>query len=62
MLGYQETLDKIWELEKTIKDLESSEYISEEQSEYLKHCKRVLGAYYLEHRKAARKEKDYAMR
>ena len=62
MLKYQETTEKIWEIEKTIKKLESMESISMEQREYLKHLRRLLGAYYLEHRKAARKDDEYAIR
>ena len=62
MLKYKETTEKIWEIEKTIEKIEKAESISMEQAEYLKHLRRLLGAYYLEHRKAARKDNEYAIR
>lgn len=62
MLTYTESMNKIWEIEKQIKRLTSTDYISEEQREYLKHLERLLKAYTIEHRKVAKKENEYAIR
>ena len=61
MLTYKETLETIVEIEKAIKNTEENES-SEEQLEYAVHLRRLLKHYIVEHRKAAEREKEYAMR
>lgn len=61
MLTYKETLETIVEIEKAIKNTEENES-SEEQLEYAAHLRRLLKHYIVEHRKAAEREKEYAMR
>lgn len=62
MLTYNETLGKILSLERSIKHIEESVTSSPEQLEYRDHCKRVLQEYIKEHRRAARRENEYALR
>lgn len=61
MLTYKETLEAINEMERSIKDVEEKE-CSGEQAEYAVHLRRLLKHYIIEHRKAAERENQYAMR
>ena len=64
MLTYNETMGMILSLERSIKNAEA-EYErsgSIDQKDYAEHCKRLLAAYIVEHRKAARKDGEYSMR
>ena len=61
MLKYKETLNAIISIEKSIRDLEEIE-CSGEQTEYVLHLKRLLRHYIVEHRKAAERENQYALR
>lgn len=60
MLRYNETMRMIFSLERSIKDSEKKESL--DQRDYAQHCKRMLAAYIVEHRKAARREGEYAIR
>lgn len=60
MLRYEETVRAIYSLEKSIRYAEKEE--SQEQSNYVKHCKRLLRTYVFEHREAAKRENEYAIR
>lgn len=60
MLTYKETLNAIYEIEKTLELLKSAESI--EQQEYVRHLERLLKAYRGEHKQAAKRENEYAMR
>lgn len=61
MLTYKETLEAITGIERSIKDVEEKE-CSGEQLEYAVHLRRLLKHYIIEHRKAAERENQYAMR
>ena len=60
MLSYKETYDAIVEIERAIRDMRAEE--SGERAEYPKHLERLLSAYIVEHRRAAEREKENAMR
>ena len=60
MLTYQDTIYQILELEKRIKNAEKSE--DEHIKQYAEHNRRLLKAMIIEHRKAARRAKEYALR
>ena len=60
MLAYQDTIYQILALEKRIKNAARSE--EKHLQEYAEHNRRLLEAMILEHRKAARRENEYAMR
>ena len=64
MLSYKETMGMILSLERSIKnaqeDFEKTGSI--EQRDYAIYCERLLKHYITEHRKAAEREDEYAMR
>ena len=62
MLNYKDTLQAIQDIELAIKEAESEELNSEERQDYIRHLYRLLNAYITEHRKAARRENQYAER
>ena len=62
MMTYKETLDKIYELEKTIEEARSRAEGSIDQEQFAVHCERLLKHYIEEHRKAAKRDGEYAMR
>ena len=62
MLTFKETLDKIYELEKTIEEVKARADISIEQKQYVVHCERLLNQYIIEHRKVAKRDGKYSMR
>lgn len=62
MMTYKETLDKIYELEKTIEEARSRAEGSIDQEHFMVHCERLLKHYIVEHRKAAKRDGEYAMR
>lgn len=64
MLTYNETMRMILSLERSIKGAEA-EYErggSIDQKDYAEHCKRLLKAYIIEHRKVAKRDGEYSMR
>lgn len=61
MLKYKDSLDLIYETEKAITLAESFED-NHEQQELAKHLRNLLKAYIREHRLAAEREGQYAMR
>lgn len=64
MLSYNETMRMIFALERSIKEAKT-EYErtrSIDQRDYALHCQRMLDAYIVEHRNAARKDGEYAIR
>ena len=60
MLTYQDTIYQILALEKRIKKAEQSE--AQNTRAYAEHSKHLLKAMIIEHRKAAKREKEYEMR
>ena len=62
MLTMKETLDKIHELEKAIEQAKTQAEGSIDQMQFVEHCERLREHYIKEHRKAAKRENDYAMR
>ena len=60
MLTYKETLVIIQEIERLIMILQDAQSV--EQLEYVKHRERLLRAYKWEHKQAARRENEYALR
>ena len=64
MLRYNETYGRILSYERSIRDAEKEVVRAgnETQKEYAEHLKRLLAAYIIEHRKAARREQEYAER
>lgn len=63
MLTYDETYSMILSLERSIKDAEKeAENGNIEQRDYALHCSRLLQHYIIEHRRAARRDGNHAMR
>lgn len=60
MLTYKETLETIQEIERLIMILKDAQSVK--QLEYVKHLERLLRAYKWEHKQAARRENEYALR
>lgn len=59
MLSYEKTVEAIYALEESIKRAEGDDVHTKE---YVEHNKRLLAAMIKEHRRAAARENEYAIR
>lgn len=62
MMTYKETLEKIHELEKQIEEARKHAEESIDQEQFAVHLERLRKYYIIEHRKAAKRDGEYAMR